>query len=60
MIETPVSDTPGEQPLDARVDEIVQRGPSGAIALAVISTAIVLAIWLAFYFFVFLPRGVIH
>jgi hypothetical protein len=45
---------------DAKVDEIVKRGPSGAIALAGISTAIVIGIWFVFYFAVFLPRGVIQ
>ncbi|SAK49132.1 hypothetical protein AWB75_01221 [Caballeronia catudaia] len=47
-------------PEDAKVDEIVKRGPSGAIALAGISTAIVIGIWFVFYFAVFLPRGVIQ
>ena len=42
---------------DAAVDEIVRRGPSGAFAVAGIATAIVVAIWFAFYFLVFLPRG---
>jgi hypothetical protein len=41
----------------AQVDEIVSRGPGGAIALAGIATAIVLAIWFAFYFLVFVPRA---
>ncbi|WP_206955476.1 hypothetical protein [Trinickia acidisoli] len=45
---------------DARVDEIVRSGPAGAIAVAGIATAIVVALWFAFYFLVFLPRGVIH
>jgi hypothetical protein len=39
------------------VHRIVASGAHGAIALAGISTAIVIAIWFAFYFFVFLPRG---
>ena len=43
-----------------RIDEIVRAGPSGAIAVAGIATAIVVALWFAFYFLVFLPRGVIH
>ena len=43
-----------------RVDEIVREGPAGAIAVAGIATAIVVALWFAFYFLVFLPRGVIH
>lgn len=45
---------------DAKLDEIVKRGPGGAIALAGISTAIVIGIWFIFYFAVFLPRGVIQ
>lgn len=43
-----------------RVDEIVRTGPTGAIAVAGIATAIVVALWFAFYFCVFLPRGVIY
>lgn len=60
MIETPVPQQPGERPQHEQVDEIVRRGPRGALALASIATAIVAAIWFAFYFFVFLPRGVIQ
>ncbi|MGY8665516.1 hypothetical protein Q3C01_24565 [Bradyrhizobium sp. UFLA05-109] len=45
---------------DQAVDEVVARGPSGAIALAGIATACVVAIWLAFYLFVFLPRGALQ
>ena len=44
----------------AQVDEIVSRGPAGAFAVAGIATAIVVAIYFAFYFFVFLPRGAIQ
>ncbi|MEJ0003431.1 MAG: hypothetical protein WDN30_07590 [Pararobbsia sp.] len=44
---------------DAAVDAIVRRGPQGAIALAGVATAIVIGLWFAFYFLVFLPRGVI-
>lgn len=40
------------------VDAIVRSGPSGAIAVAGIATVIVLALWFAFYLFVFLPRSV--
>ncbi|WP_322012236.1 hypothetical protein [Paraburkholderia sp. J12] len=60
MIETPAPETPGDRPQAERVDEIVRRGPSGAIVLAGIAVAIVMAIWFAFYFLVFLPRGVIQ
>jgi hypothetical protein len=43
---------------DDAVNVIVRSGPSGAIALAGIATAIVVALWFAFYLFVFLPRSV--
>ncbi len=46
--------------LDDRVDGIVADGPRGALALAGITTAIVIAIWLAFYLLVFLPRGALQ
>jgi hypothetical protein len=49
-----------DDPQRERIDEIVRSGPSGAIAVAGIATAIVVALWFAFYFLVFLPRGVIH
>ena len=45
---------------DARIDnihEIVRSGPHGAIAVAGIATAIVIALWFAFYFLVFMPRA---
>jgi hypothetical protein len=42
---------------DARVEEIVGSGPRGAVLVAGIATAIVIALWFAFYFMVFLPRG---
>jgi hypothetical protein len=41
----------------ARIDEIVRSGPKGAVVVAGIATAIVIALWFAFYFIVFLPRG---
>jgi hypothetical protein len=44
---------------DEDVQKIVARGPRGAIALAGLTVAILLAIWLAFFVFVFLPRGAI-
>jgi hypothetical protein len=39
--------------------KIVAKGPSGALALAGLSVAVLLAIWLAFFVFIFLPRGAI-
>ncbi len=54
------SDTDETRSLDDRVDEIVSRGPSGAFAVAGVATAIVIAIYFAFYFFVYLPRGIVQ
>lgn len=45
---------------DDRVDGIVASGPGGALALAGIATACVVAMWFAFYLFVFLPRGALQ
>ncbi len=41
----------------AAIDQIVRSGPQGAIVVAGISVAVVLALWLAFYFLVFMPRS---
>ncbi|SDN17162.1 hypothetical protein [Afipia sp. GAS231] len=43
---------------EERVDAIVRSGPGGAVAVAGIATAVVIALWFAFYLFVFLPRSV--
>jgi hypothetical protein len=50
----PVDDT--VTPNDAAVNAILRSGARGAIALAGISTAIIVAIWFAFYFLIFVPR----
>jgi hypothetical protein len=42
---------------DEAVAEIVAAGPIGAALVAGIATAAVLAMWLAFYFLVFVPRS---
>jgi hypothetical protein len=42
---------------DEAVERIVASGPRGAIALAGITTLIVVALWFAFYLLVFVPRG---
>jgi hypothetical protein len=47
-------------PQHAQIEEIVSRGPSGAFAVAGIATAIVVAIYFAFYVFVYLPRGAVQ
>ena len=36
---------------------IAAQGPRGAALLAGISVAVLLAIWIAFFFFIFVPRG---
>ena len=43
-----------------RIDAVVTAGPSGAFAVAGLATAIVVAIWFAFYVFAYLPRGVMQ
>jgi hypothetical protein len=48
---------PSPETEDARIDTIVRSGPRGAVVVAGIATAIVIALWFAFYFMVFLPRG---
>lgn len=52
-----INEPPGPEQDQAAVDAVVSRGPTGAIALAGVAVAIVVAIWVAFYVFVFLPRG---
>ena len=44
----------------SRIDAIVAAGPSGAFAVAGVATAIVVAIWFAFYVLAYLPRGVMQ
>ena len=38
-------------------ETIARRGPRGALVLCTIAVTVVIAIWFAFYFFAFLPRG---
>ena len=42
---------------DGELNVIVAAGPYGALALAGLSVVVLVAIWLAFFVFVFLPRG---
>jgi len=42
------------------VERIVRGGPTGTFAVAGIATAIVIAIYLCFYFVVYLPRGAVQ
>jgi hypothetical protein len=41
------------------VEAVVRSGPHGAIAVAGIATAILVALWFTFYLLVFLPRGAV-
>ncbi|MFG3592472.1 hypothetical protein [Bradyrhizobium sp. RDI18] len=36
---------------------LAAKGPRGAALVAGLSVAALLAIWIAFYFFIFVPRG---
>jgi len=49
-----------ENTADDRVNRIVAGGPGGALVVAGIATACVVAMWLAFYLFIFLPRGALQ
>jgi hypothetical protein len=60
MAARPKTKTEDSKRIDDQIDEIVKRGPSGAFAVAGIATAIVVAIYFAFYFFVYLPRGAVQ
>ena len=61
-IATPIDRDPASGSADEqlRIDAIVATGPSGAFAVAGVATAIVIAIWIAFYVFAYLPRGVMQ
>ena len=43
---------------DADVNAILRSGARGAVVLAGLATAIVVAIWFAFYLLVFVPRAI--
>ena len=43
---------------DAAANAILPSGTKGAVALAGLATAIVVAIWFAFYALVFVPRAI--
>ena len=51
-------DDPASAEQEAAVNAISQSGAKGAVALAGLATAIVVAIWFAFYFLVFVPRAI--
>jgi hypothetical protein len=43
---------------DAEVRAILRSGARGAVVVAGLATAIVIAIWFAFYLLVFVPRAI--
>jgi len=43
----------------AEVAEALKYGPRGALFIASVAVGLLFAGWLAFYFFLFLPRGTI-
>jgi len=43
---------------DAEVSAILRSGARGAVVVAGLATAIVIAIWFAFYLLVFVPRAI--
>jgi hypothetical protein len=43
-----------------RLEEVNRRAPRGAMAIAGTATAIVFALWAAFYVAIFLPRGILR
>ena len=43
---------------DRDVNAILRSGAKGGVVLAGLATAIVVAIWLAFYLLVFVPRAI--
>lgn len=47
------SRAPGSPDFDA----FARKGPWGALTLCGLALAVVIAIWFAFYFLAFLPRG---
>jgi hypothetical protein len=58
MLDTPL---PGpaisDERREAEIEGVVAGGPWGAVAVAGVATFLVVAIWFAFYLFVFTPRA---
>ena len=50
----------GGEPSVAVLERAAEAGPFGALALCGIAVAVVFAIWIAFYFLAFLPRGMVQ
>lgn len=50
---------PSGIPSDEAVQKALEIAPRGAFALSVLVVAMLLAAWLAIYFAIFLPRGIV-
>ncbi len=59
-MKNPMAHEPTDSEDDAQIERIVGLGPAGAFAVAGVATAIVVALYFAFYFFVYLPRGIVQ
>jgi len=46
--------------LDQDLETLARRTPRGAVAVCGLAVAIVIGIWIAFYFLAFLPRGMVR
>ncbi len=57
MINSIPPSLPAADAENERIEAIVRTGPGGALLLASVAAAIVVALWFAFYLLVFLPRG---
>ena len=47
-------------PSSDEFERAASAGPTGALVLCGIAVAVVFAIWVAFYFLAFLPRGLLQ
>jgi hypothetical protein len=45
---------------DSALEDAYRRAPVGAMTVAGIATALVFALWAAFYLTIFLPRGLLQ
>ena len=54
----PIPDDGASPQDEAAVNAILRSGAIGAVVLAGLATAIVMAIWFLFYLLVFLPRSI--
>ncbi len=57
MLNSPLPPSGADELRDADIEAIVESGPRGSIAVAGIATFLIVAIWFAFYLFVFPPRA---